>query len=311
MHGIGGLRRPHGQVTGATARRERSRGQSMVELALVMPVVLMVILGGIDFGRVFLGWVDLHSMARHAADYAAAEPGRLEHLGPRPRRPGRVPPPDAGGGAGDQLRHPHAAPDALVPERRQRERRAGRPGDRPGHLLVLPDHPDHREHHGQPGRGVRQRGIPDPIRDDHRHPDAHADVDPDRDPGRHGHADAHAHADPDARRPPPPARRRPRPGRRRRPTPDADRDHGAHARRRRPRRPCAWCPTSSARASSSPPTLWALKGHGNDDGANFTTTLVFSPLVGKNDSGRVISQSQVAGGNRPCASTAMTVTWSP
>src|SRR4029078_4623759 len=57
--------------------------------------------------------------------------------------------------------------------------------------------------------------------------------------------------------------------------------------------------------------LWATKGHGNNDGAQFTTPLVFSPLVGKNDSGRVIGQSQVAGGNRPCASTAMTVTWSP
>jgi hypothetical protein len=57
--------------------------------------------------------------------------------------------------------------------------------------------------------------------------------------------------------------------------------------------------------------LWAIKGHGNDDGAQFTTALVFSPLVGKNDSGRVISQSIPANGNRPCASTAMTVTWSP
>ena len=84
MHGIGGLRRPHGQVTGATARRERSRGQSMVELALVMPVVLMVILGGIDFGRVFLGWVDLHSMARHAADYAAQNPDAWSTFDPNP-----------------------------------------------------------------------------------------------------------------------------------------------------------------------------------------------------------------------------------
>src|SRR4249919_2206931 len=82
MHGIGGLRGPRGEGTGATARRERSRGQSMVELALVMPVVLMVILGGIDFGRVFLGWVDLHAMARHAADYAAANPAAWSTVDP-------------------------------------------------------------------------------------------------------------------------------------------------------------------------------------------------------------------------------------
>jgi hypothetical protein len=57
--------------------------------------------------------------------------------------------------------------------------------------------------------------------------------------------------------------------------------------------------------------LWAIKGHGNNDGAGFGTTLVFAPLVATNDSGRVIGQSIPAGANRACASTAMTVTWSP
>jgi len=50
----------------------RSRGQSLVEFALVLPVLLLLLLGGLDFGRVFLGWVSLNNTARIAANYAAA-----------------------------------------------------------------------------------------------------------------------------------------------------------------------------------------------------------------------------------------------
>jgi PKD repeat protein len=53
-------------------RRQRSRGQSVVELALVLPVFLLLIMGGIDFGRVFLGWINLNNTARIAANYAAS-----------------------------------------------------------------------------------------------------------------------------------------------------------------------------------------------------------------------------------------------
>jgi len=49
-------------------------GQSLVEFALVLPVVLLVVLAGLDFGRVFLGWVDLHTMARVGANFAAENP---------------------------------------------------------------------------------------------------------------------------------------------------------------------------------------------------------------------------------------------
>lgn len=52
-------------------RRDRSRGQSLVEFALVLPVILLIIMMGIDFGRVFLGWVNLNNTARIAANYAA------------------------------------------------------------------------------------------------------------------------------------------------------------------------------------------------------------------------------------------------
>lgn len=39
-----------------------------------MPVVLLMVLFGIDFGRVFLGWVTLNNVAREAANYAAVNP---------------------------------------------------------------------------------------------------------------------------------------------------------------------------------------------------------------------------------------------
>jgi len=51
--------------------RQNERGQSVVELALVAPLVLLLLLITIDFGRVFMGWVELNSMARVAANYSA------------------------------------------------------------------------------------------------------------------------------------------------------------------------------------------------------------------------------------------------
>jgi PKD repeat protein len=51
--------------------RERTRGQSVVEFALVVPMLLILTLTAIDFGRVFLGWVNLQQMTRIAAGHAA------------------------------------------------------------------------------------------------------------------------------------------------------------------------------------------------------------------------------------------------
>lgn len=51
-----------------------SRGQSLAEFSLTVPMALLMILFGLDFGRVFLGWVALNSAAREAANYAAMNP---------------------------------------------------------------------------------------------------------------------------------------------------------------------------------------------------------------------------------------------
>ena len=64
-----------GRRTAATAstsaRRRRTRGQSLVEFALVLPVLLFLTLIALDFGRVYLGYINLQNMARIAANFAA------------------------------------------------------------------------------------------------------------------------------------------------------------------------------------------------------------------------------------------------
>lgn len=54
--------------------RQHSRGQSLVEFALVLPVLLLLVLITLDFGRVYLGYINLQNMARVAANYAADNP---------------------------------------------------------------------------------------------------------------------------------------------------------------------------------------------------------------------------------------------
>ncbi|MEO6579019.1 MAG: TadE/TadG family type IV pilus assembly protein [Candidatus Limnocylindria bacterium] len=49
-------------------------GQSLVELALVLPLLIVLLLGAIDFGRVFFGWVAMQNAARVGANYASTHP---------------------------------------------------------------------------------------------------------------------------------------------------------------------------------------------------------------------------------------------
>ena len=59
-------------ATNATRRRaRRSRGQSIAEFALLLPVMLAFLGLTIDFARVFQAWITLESATRDAAEYAA------------------------------------------------------------------------------------------------------------------------------------------------------------------------------------------------------------------------------------------------
>jgi Flp pilus assembly protein TadG len=73
MHRLASLRR--------RARATPSRGQSLVELALVLPVILLVLLFAIDFGRGFYSWVILQNASRIGANYAALNPEGWEGTG--------------------------------------------------------------------------------------------------------------------------------------------------------------------------------------------------------------------------------------
>ena len=66
MHRLATRQHPH--------RRRRHRGQGLVEFVLVTPLILLLTLIAVDFGRVYLGYINLQNMARVAANFAANNP---------------------------------------------------------------------------------------------------------------------------------------------------------------------------------------------------------------------------------------------
>lgn len=56
------------------ANRQRSRAQGLVEFALILPVLLLILLVAIDFGRALYGWTVIQNSARVAANFAGIHP---------------------------------------------------------------------------------------------------------------------------------------------------------------------------------------------------------------------------------------------
>src|SRR5688500_10726445 len=54
--------------------RSRSLGQSMVELAVVLPVLLLVVAGTIDLGRAYFSTVAIENASKEGAFYGARKP---------------------------------------------------------------------------------------------------------------------------------------------------------------------------------------------------------------------------------------------
>lgn len=50
---------------------KNAKGQSSVEFALVLPVLILLLLGIMEFGRIFAGYLELQNAARDGARYAA------------------------------------------------------------------------------------------------------------------------------------------------------------------------------------------------------------------------------------------------
>jgi Flp pilus assembly protein TadG len=57
---------------------KNSPGQSLVEFAVVLPVLLLLVMGVIDFGRVYFAYVSVTNGARNGAEYASQSPDAAE-----------------------------------------------------------------------------------------------------------------------------------------------------------------------------------------------------------------------------------------
>jgi len=55
-------------------RRARDRGQSLVEFAIVLPILLLLLSGVIDVGRILFTYIALTDAAQEGAIFAAHEP---------------------------------------------------------------------------------------------------------------------------------------------------------------------------------------------------------------------------------------------
>jgi Flp pilus assembly protein TadG len=53
---------------------KRAEGQSLVELVIILPILLIILLGVIDFGRVFYAYVTITNAAREGARYGSMYP---------------------------------------------------------------------------------------------------------------------------------------------------------------------------------------------------------------------------------------------
>jgi len=55
----------------SSPRDGTSRAQALIEFALVLPILMLLLVMAVDFGRVFFGWVSIQNAARVGAAYAA------------------------------------------------------------------------------------------------------------------------------------------------------------------------------------------------------------------------------------------------
>lgn len=58
--------------------RPKEHGQSMVELALTITILMALLAGTVDFGRAFFTWLALRDAAQEGASYGAIYPSRVD-----------------------------------------------------------------------------------------------------------------------------------------------------------------------------------------------------------------------------------------
>jgi Flp pilus assembly protein TadG len=62
------------RIASRVFRRKRSRGQSLVELALVLPILLVLVAGALDLGRLYYSQITITSAAKEGALEASKNP---------------------------------------------------------------------------------------------------------------------------------------------------------------------------------------------------------------------------------------------
>src|SRR5687767_6798107 len=76
MHSRPAGNRRRGQILSGASRRPppKSRGQALVEFALLAPLMLLLLAVGVDAGRLFFTWIEVVNSSREGAAYAAGNP---------------------------------------------------------------------------------------------------------------------------------------------------------------------------------------------------------------------------------------------
>jgi len=67
MAGEGWKRDPRAEIS-------KGLGQSLIELALILPVLMLILMGIVDFGRAFNAYIIITNAAREGARYGAMHP---------------------------------------------------------------------------------------------------------------------------------------------------------------------------------------------------------------------------------------------
>ena len=275
---------------GVAGRRRRSRGQSLTEFALVLPVMLLLVTFGIDFGRVFLGWIALNNVAREAANFAAQNPLAWNTVNPDT--------------------------SALTQYQTLVTNEAANINCQLSGTIASPVFPS--GYNGQNGIGQPVKvtisctfglitpiisnvlGNSIPVSASAAFPIRYGSI-----PNMPTPTPTASPTPTPSPTPVPTATPTPTPTPTPSPTPST-------APTSTPSPTPAMCtvPALVAQSARWAADLWGAKGHGSTPGAGFTTTLLFSPLYNGTSNGTVTAQTLLAGMSYPCGTTAMTVTWS-